>query len=373
MKSQKVLIVVAIVAALAGAVSVGAEQVKLTNDVAWVKTADEYKACCEQTYRGAMARLKDLARNEKAGSWCAVLDVDETVLCNVDFQVALAQAKKGYDRGMWNDWCLKGVAPVMPGAKEFCALVRELGGKVVLITNRQNPPLKYATAKNLDEQGVVYDALLLREGVYEKDGDKTARRADVEKGEIKTLTVKLPPLKILMLVGDQCDDLYAKGATFDSVKERYAKDLVMLPNPMYGDWASPGVFVETAAPAIPAAPAQPASPASPAAPQSSSGALTWQEAMTRVGETVTVEAEIVKIYDPEERGKGGPVKLNVDQDFKTSLTICYYKKNKDESDAGFGDPGKFLFKKVRVKGKVEDYKGAKQIMLRSPGDIEVVK
>jgi 5'-nucleotidase (lipoprotein e(P4) family) len=347
-----------------------AEQVKLSVDVTWVKASDEFKGCVEQIYRGAMVRLRDLAKSEKAGTWCVVLDVDETVLNNVDFQIDLAKAKKGYDRQMWNDWCLKGIAPALPGAQEYCALIRELGGKVVLITNRQNPPLKYSTAKNLDEQGIVYDALLLREGVYEKDGDKTGRRADVEKGDIKTLTVKLPPLKILMLAGDQCDDLYAKGATFESVKDRYAKDFVMIPNPMYGDWANPGVFVETAAPAAPAMPAQPA--AAPAA-RPAGGALTWQEAMNKAGETVTVEAEIIKIYDPEERGQSGPVKLNVDQDFKTSLTICYFKKNKDESDAGFGDPGKYLFKTVRVTGQVQDYKGSKQIMLRSVSDIEVVK
>jgi predicted secreted acid phosphatase len=48
-----------------------------------------------------------------------------------------------------------------------------------------------------------------------------------------------------MLVGDQAHDLYRhdeKG--FEGVKERFGRDLVILPNPMYGDWERGGTFVE---------------------------------------------------------------------------------------------------------------------------------
>ena len=126
------------------------------------------------------------------------------------------------------------------------------------------------------------------------------------------------------------------------------------------------------APAAPAAPAPAVeAPAAPAAP-APAAALTWQEAMKRVGETVTVEAKIVKVYDPEERGKGGPVKLNVDPDYKTSLTFVYYKKSKDGQLSDIGDPKKFLYKTVRVTGKVDDYKGSKQIMIKSADQIAIV-
>jgi len=130
---------------------------------------------------------------------------------------------------------------------------------------------------------------------------------------------------------------------------------------------------EVAAPAAPA-PAEPAAPAAPAleAPAAAS-ALTWQEAMTKVGETVTVEAKVVKVYDPEDKGKGGPVKLNVDPDYKTSLTFVYYKKSKDGKMSEIGDPKKYLYKTVRVTGKVDDYKGSMQIMIRSAEDIQIVQ
>jgi hypothetical protein len=132
---------------------------------------------------------------------------------------------------------------------------------------------------------------------------------------------------------------------------------------------------EEAAPApaepAPAAPAVEA-PAAPAAP-AASAALTWQEAMKKDGETVTVEAKVVKVYDPEDKGKTGPVKLNVDQDYKTSLTFVYFKKGKDGKMSEIGDPKQYLYKTVRVTGKVDDYKGSKQIMIKSAEDIQIVR
>lgn len=101
-------------------------------------------------------------------------------------------------------------------------------------------------------------------------------------------------------------------------------------------------------------------------------ALTWQEAMNRMGETVTVEATIVNVYDPEAKGKTGPVKLNTDRDWDNSLTIVFFKAGRDGGDAGFPPPSQFLNRKVRVTGKVAEYKGAKQIMLSGPDQIAIV-
>jgi hypothetical protein len=86
-----------------------------------------------------------------------------------------------------------------------------------------------------------------------------------------------------------------------------------------------------------------------------------------------VEAQIIKVFDPEAMGKGGPVKLNVDQDYKTSLTFAYYKKDRQGNPSPIGDPGKYLFKTVRVTGTVTDYQGSKQIMIKSASDIQIVK
>ncbi|HOO77578.1 MAG TPA: HAD family acid phosphatase [bacterium] len=341
----------------------GAKEVRLSNAVAWCQAADTYKECVLQAYLNGMERLKKLAAGEQAGTWCVVLDADETVLSNVRFQADLEAMGEQYSGPLWTTWCLKEEATALPGAAEFCALARRLGGKVVICTNRKGD-VKDATAANLKKVGIPYDVLLVREGAYALDRDKTMRRGDIEQGTIKTLPsgTKLPPLKILMLCGDQNHDLYdAKKVSFDEAAPRFGTDLVVLPNPMYGDWANEGVFVETAAPGTGGVAA------------AAGGGMTWQEAIKQgVGAEVTVETRIINVYDPEERGKGGPVKLNVDRNWRESLTFIFYKKNRDGSDNGFLPPRQYLNKTVRVKGRIDEYQGAMQIKLDSPSQIQVV-
>lgn len=340
-----------------------AGQVKLSNDIAWVRTADAYKCCVQQAYANAGLRLRELARGKAPGTWCVVLDADETVISNQQFQAELQAAGQEYSQPAWTSWCQRGEAEALPGAKDFCSLVHELGGKVIIVTNRKGE-VKDATIKNLDAVGIPYDAALVREGAYALDRSKERRRSDIERGMIKTLLPekKLPPLKILMLVGDQTHDLYSDDLSFEKVKERFGKDLVIIPNPMYGDWARSGVLVEVAAGPAPVRETEPAS-----------GAITWQEALNRLGQDVVVEAKIVKTYDPERRGKKGPVKLNTDADYRKSLTIAFYKKDRNGNDLGFGDSERFYNKTVRVRGKVSEYQGSKQIMLKSPSDIEIIE
>lgn len=97
------------------------------------------------------------------------------------------------------------------------------------------------------------------------------------------------------------------------------------------------------------------------------GAITWQEAMKKMGQKVTVEAEIVNVYDPDKRGKKGPVKLNVDRNWKESLTFVLFNR-----DGKFGDPTQFLHKKVQVTGTVGEYRGKTQIKVESPSDIKII-
>ena len=213
-------------------------KVKLTRDVQWVNGAEEFRLCARQAYMNAMNRLKELAKNEKKGTWCVVLDADETVISNLEFQKELQARGIGYNENLWKEWGLEAKATAIPGAKDFCKLVQELGGKVIIITNRK-APLREATMKNLDNLGIPYDACILREGPYKSDRTKVQRRSDVENGTIKGFweAKKLPALKILMLAGDQKHDLYdSHKEKFEQIKDRVAKDFIIIPNPMYGDW-----------------------------------------------------------------------------------------------------------------------------------------
>jgi len=213
-------------------------RLKISNDVQWVNDSDEYKLCTYQAYLNAMNRLQELAAKEKPGTWCVVLDADETVISNVGYQKDLLATGEEYSSKSWIKWGKKAKARAVPGAVEFCKLVKKLNGKVIIVTNRKHP-LREPTMKNLDKLGVPYDAVILREGPYKKDKSKVMRRADVEKGTIKGYFAKkkLPPLKILMLAGDQTHDLYDnKKYKFEDIKANMGKNFIALPNPMYGSW-----------------------------------------------------------------------------------------------------------------------------------------
>ena len=213
-------------------------KINLSKDIKWVTSSDEYKLCVLQAYKNAMNRLKELAKNEKPGTWCVVLDADETVISNLPFQQRLQALGESYSGKRWNEWGLEAKATALPGAKEFCELAKELGGKVIIVTNRK-APLREPTMKNLDNLGIPYDACILREGPYRKDRSKVARRTDIKSGTIKGYWAKkkLPPLKIIMLAGDQAHDLYDKSKfKYEDMKDHVAKDFIIIPNPMYGSW-----------------------------------------------------------------------------------------------------------------------------------------
>ncbi len=378
--SKNLSLVILIALAISIPASAAARTVTLPNDIAWVMSADTYRACCQQAYLNAISRLKVLAEGKKPGTWCVVLDADETVLSNVRFQAELAASGSGYSRNAWNSWCQRMEATAIPGAIEFLTAVRELGGKIIIVTNRQ-APLHEPTVKNLEKAGIPFDLCLNREGVYKDDRSKVRRRRDIEEGKLP-LGSGMPKLEILMLAGDQTHDLY-EDQSFEEVKDRFGTDLIIIPNPMYGDWTGatfdapggikPAVPAAAAAPAVPAATGQSSSPAADPIPAESAGnAITWQEAMDRVGDNVTVEAEIVGFYDPEARGQGGPVRLNTDRDYRNSLTVVFYKKSRDGEDRGFGDPSRFEGRKIRARGKVTTFRESVQLSIFAPSDIEII-
>ncbi|MCX6357920.1 MAG: hypothetical protein NT045_08635 [Candidatus Aureabacteria bacterium] len=210
----------------------------LSNGVAWVLRSDAYKACVAQAYADASCRLRELAAGAKSGGWCVVLDADETIISNAAFEAELDEKGTVHSDETWTAWCNREAATLLPGAREYCALVKSLGGRVIIITNRE-APVRAATLKNLDRLGLPYDLCIFREGPYLRDSLKTTRRADIEAGEIKMLPgeKRLPPLRILMLAGDQMHDLYnPREKGFEQMRERFGKDLVAIPNPMYGDF-----------------------------------------------------------------------------------------------------------------------------------------
>jgi predicted secreted acid phosphatase len=114
----------------------------------------------------------------------------------------------------------------LPGAIQFTeAVQKQLGGKVVLVTNRDAKACP-DTEANLHSVGILYSRILCRT----ETSDKNPRFAQVQTGSDGS-----PALNVLMWIGDNIQDFPAlsqANADLSAFGVRY----FVLPNPMYGSW-----------------------------------------------------------------------------------------------------------------------------------------
>lgn len=199
----------------------------------WVRTAAEYEAAFRQTYRLAVRRLEQIAADREPGTWAVALDADETVISNSLYQKELEAAGLSHSAERWQAWVERHEAPPLPGTTVFLERIHELGGKIAIVTNRDEV-LCPDTRANFDAFGIPYDIILCQppdEPRKEGRWDRLARG---------TAAPDLPPLEILMWIGDNIHDfpnldqgLRDQGA---EAFRLFGTVYFALPNPLYGSW-----------------------------------------------------------------------------------------------------------------------------------------
>lgn len=201
--------------------------------IRWVRSSAEHRAIFLQTYRLATEELERRAAGRAAGSWAVILDADETVLDNSEYQRRRALVDSAFTAESWRRWVAERAAPALPGAAAFVQKVRSLGGRIAIVTNRNMDECD-DTRANLASAGLPADVVLCRPP---ETGDKNPRFQAVERG---TASSGLPPLAVVMYVGDNIQDF--PGMT-QAVREAapaalapFGRNWFMLPNPMYGSW-----------------------------------------------------------------------------------------------------------------------------------------
>jgi 5'-nucleotidase (lipoprotein e(P4) family) len=200
----------------------------------WYRTAAEQRALYEQAYWWAAERVR-LTAPRQSGPWGVILDADETVLDNSTYQLRRAEQGLGYTPESWNDWVREEAAPALPGAVAFIRGVKELGGRVAIVTNRDESVCD-PTRRNLVAAGVDADVVLCRRP---GPSSKEARFRAVADG---TAARGLPALAVVAWVGDNIQDFPGgsqawrtdPGPALADFGTRY----FILPNPMYGSWES---------------------------------------------------------------------------------------------------------------------------------------
>jgi 5'-nucleotidase (lipoprotein e(P4) family) len=210
-----------------------AAKASLPDSTTWVAKSTEYRALVIQTYRAATARVDAEAARHAPGTWAVILDADETVISNLEYEQERAAAGLPYSSDSWTAWVRRRAAVPMPGAKAFLTHVHDLGGRIAIVTNRLESECDDTIAV-FRAHDLLYDAMLCR-----ADGttaDKNPRFAAVAAGETDAARL---PLAVVAWIGDNILDfpalaqhLPASDPAFGEFGVRY----FMLPNPMYGSW-----------------------------------------------------------------------------------------------------------------------------------------
>jgi 5'-nucleotidase (lipoprotein e(P4) family) len=205
---------------------------QLPNDIKWFRTAAEYRALARQAYQVASDRLPELSRGLAPQAWAVILDADETVLDNSEYQRRRAMLDSGYTEATWAAWVNERAARPIPGAPDFTRRVHALGGRVAIVTNRADS-LCAATRANLQSAGIESDIVLCQ---LPGGSDKNPRFQKIQSG---TAVAGVPPLTVVAWVGDNILDFpgmsQASGGS-PAALEPFGRKYFVLPNPMYGSW-----------------------------------------------------------------------------------------------------------------------------------------
>lgn len=205
---------------------------QLPNEIRWFRNAAEYRALARQAYQVAGDRLPELTRGLAPQRWAVILDADETVLDNSEYERRRFVLDSGYTDASWAAWVDERMAPAVPGAPEYARRVHAMGGRVVIVTNRAES-LCDATRANLASIGFAADVVLCQ---APGESDKNPRFQKVQSG---TAAAGVPPLTVVEWLGDNILDFPGMTQAMRNSPAAFAdfgKRYFILPNPMYGSW-----------------------------------------------------------------------------------------------------------------------------------------
>ncbi len=210
----------------------------------WTQTSAEYAASTTQAYRIAMENLdRALADHgwtaalEQHGDFSdlppvVLLDIDQTVLDNSGYNTQLVLEGGQHTMERFTAWC-EAFAPVIPGVQAFMDYAVSRGVTVVYYSARPES-LRDCTTRNLQAYGLpLPDASLL----LLNDGTPASRKDRQRAGLVKHH-------RILLIIGDNLDDFVegskvepaARRALAAQHAERWGREWIILPNPVYGHW-----------------------------------------------------------------------------------------------------------------------------------------
>jgi acid phosphatase len=190
------------------------------------------RALADRSWTAALEQGQDFAGKPPA----VILDIDETVLDNSEFEERVARDGGAQREERWGAWCRETKATPVPGALEFTRAAQAKGVTVFYVSNR-DASVEQVTRQNLATVGFPLDdrrdTVLTRGERPEWTPEKATRREFVARD-----------FRILLLVGDDFADfvpgartmLAARRALAETHDAMWGVKWIVLPNPMYGSW-----------------------------------------------------------------------------------------------------------------------------------------
>jgi 5'-nucleotidase (lipoprotein e(P4) family) len=194
-------------------------------ELKWYQRSAERHALSLQAYGAATAKVTARVAAGVPASWGVVMDIDETTLNNSAYQKARGELGTGYSPGSWTDWVNQKAATPLDGALAFTKKVKQLGGKVVFVTNRVAATECAQTEQNLAAQGFTYDAIHCKSTTSDKNPRFDAVKMTME---------------VVAFVGDNIQDFPLLSQDLrkqpESAYAAFGSTFFLIPNPMYGSF-----------------------------------------------------------------------------------------------------------------------------------------
>ena len=208
--------------------------------VLWQQKSAEHRALSYQAFNWGKVRLDQILKEDSNAEkpLAIVTDIDETIFDNSPFNGKLIQSNNPYTKEGWLAWGKAEKATAIPGALDFLNYADSKGVHIFYISNRSDEQ-KEETMSNMRKlgfPGVDKEHVLLRTTTSGKE----PRREQVSTNN-----------EIILLFGDNLADfseVYDNQSTVrrnqlaDSLKTEFGRKFIVLPNPIYGDWETKGIF-----------------------------------------------------------------------------------------------------------------------------------
>lgn len=203
--SRSLFAIAPILLAAACATAPVAPSVEFSPGTAWVMEGSGWAQEAEAVYAEATAYIEAEAAKRPAKSWAVVLDLDETVMNNVQYQIEREVIGESYTSESWYAWTQRKEATLVPGVEAFMNAVNAAGGHVAFVTNRSDSE-QLATEENLAALGMTrhddFRVLLTRarpDGVSKKDA-----RYDIVPAMLAAQGY--PDVEVIAYLGDNVGD-----------------------------------------------------------------------------------------------------------------------------------------------------------------------